>query len=153
LGAKYVVVGGFAIIEAGYPRLTGDIDLLIDPSSENEARVFKALRILADKAVDQLNPGDVAKFTVVRIADEVLVDLLANACGVDFQTAIADADYREIDHVRIPFASAKTLLRTKQTVREKDIGDRLFLKRLLGELEKEERPAGLFERIRGMFKR
>src|ERR1051325_9585460 len=86
LGAKYVVVGGFAVIEAGYPRLTNDIDLLIDTSIENEGRVFEALRVLPDKAVKELDPGDVAKFTVVRVADEVLIDLMANACGVDFAT-------------------------------------------------------------------
>ncbi|NBB79888.1 MAG: hypothetical protein GVY36_10650 [Verrucomicrobia bacterium] len=33
--------------------------------------------------------------------------------------------------VRIPFASAELLLRTKQTVREKDEIDRLYLKRIL----------------------
>jgi hypothetical protein len=47
-GAKYVVVGGFAIIRHGYPRLTTDIDLLIETSPENERRVLKALRILPD---------------------------------------------------------------------------------------------------------
>ena len=28
LGAKYIVVGGFAVIRHGYPRFTSDIDLL-----------------------------------------------------------------------------------------------------------------------------
>jgi hypothetical protein len=32
-----VVVGGFAVIEAGYPRTTGDIDLLVDSSLENDS--------------------------------------------------------------------------------------------------------------------
>src|SRR5687768_18459785 len=65
VGAKYLVVGGFAIIEAGYPRFTGDIDLLVDASLANEALVFEALRSLPDKAVDQLSPGDIARFVVV----------------------------------------------------------------------------------------
>ena len=30
LGAKYLVVGGFAIIQAGFPRATMDIDLLVE---------------------------------------------------------------------------------------------------------------------------
>ena len=50
-GARYLVCGGFAIIHAGYPRLTGDIDLLVDASLENEAKVFSALETLPDKAV------------------------------------------------------------------------------------------------------
>ena len=55
LGARYIVVGGFAIIGAGFPRLTGDVDLLVDTSPENEQRVFEALRSLPDKAVNELD--------------------------------------------------------------------------------------------------
>lgn len=35
-GARYIIVGGFAIIQAGYDRHTKDIDLLVDVSAENE---------------------------------------------------------------------------------------------------------------------
>ena len=48
LGAKYVVVGGFAVIEAGYARTTGDIDLLVDPAADNAIKVFEALATLPD---------------------------------------------------------------------------------------------------------
>jgi len=42
-GARYVVVGGFAIREAGYVRRTVDIDLLMATDPDHEARVFEAL--------------------------------------------------------------------------------------------------------------
>lgn len=125
------MVGGFAIIEAGFPRLTGDVDLLVDTSPENEQRVFEALRSLPDKAVNQLEPGDIEKFTVVRVGDEILVDLMKTGCGVGYAEAIKDAVWREIEGVKIPFASPATLWRMKQTHREKDIPDRLFLRQLL----------------------
>ncbi len=131
LEARYIVVGGFAIIEAGYLRLTTDIDLLIDVAPDNERKVFDALRSLPDKAVNELDPGDVERFTVVRVGDEILVDLMKNSCGVVYNEAIQDAVYREINGVRIPFASPKMLWRMKQTLREKDIPDRLFLRKLL----------------------
>ncbi len=131
LGARYVVVGGFAIIQAGYARFTDDLDLLVDASPENERRVFEALRCLPDKAVDQLEPGDVDKYIVVRVGDEILVDLIKSGCGVDYAEAIKDAEFSEIDGVRIPFASPQTLWRMKQTKREKDVPDRLFLRMLL----------------------
>ncbi|MDZ4288161.1 MAG: hypothetical protein U0984_09390, partial [Prosthecobacter sp.] len=35
-GARYLVLGGFAIIYSGYGRTTGDVDLLIDTELENE---------------------------------------------------------------------------------------------------------------------
>lgn len=124
-------MGGFAIIEAGFPRFTGDIDLLVDTSLENEAKVFEALRSLPDKAVNQLDPGDIEKFLVVRVGDEILVDLMKSGCGVDYAMAIQDAVRREIDGVVIPFASPETLWRMKQTHREKDVQDRIFLRQLL----------------------
>ena len=56
---------------------------------------------------------------------------MKHGCGVDYAAAIQDAVYHEIDGVRIPFASPRTLWRMKQALREKDIPDRLFLRRLL----------------------
>ncbi len=35
-GALYIVVGGFAIRQAGYSRTTVDIDLLVDPAPGHE---------------------------------------------------------------------------------------------------------------------
>lgn len=154
-GALYVVVGGFAIIEAGYLRLTTDIDLLVDVSLENESRVFAALRTLPDQAVNELDPGDIERFTVVRVADEILVDLMKSGCGVDYAEAIKDAVIREVNGVRIPFASPQTLWRMKQTHREKDIPDRLFLRQLLEAqgIKVEERQTVRGEGLRGWLKR
>ena len=39
--------------------------------------------------------------------------------------------YHEVDGVRIPFASPLAMWKLKQTYREKDIPDRLFLRQLL----------------------
>lgn len=158
LGARYVVVGGFAIIEAGFPRLTQDVDLLVDVSPENEARVFEALRSLPDKAVDELDPGDIARFTVVRVGDEILVDLMKSGCGVTYAEASKDAVHRVIHGVRIPFASPLTLWKMKQTHREKDIPDRLFLRQLLAaqgveveETPPQPRPTGLWLWLKRTF--
>ncbi len=132
LGARYLVCGGFAIIHAGYLRTTGDVDLLVDAHLENEAKVYKALEILHDKAVLELKPGEVSEYTVVRIMDEITVDLMASASGIRFADAESEIVYREIDGVRIPFASPLLLWRMKRnTHREKDQADLYFLRRLL----------------------
>lgn len=107
------------------------VDLLVETGPENESRVIRALMSLPDQAIREINPGDVEEFGVVRVADEILVDLMKSGCGVGYAEAIQDAVYREIEGVRIPFASPQTLWRMKQTHREKDIPDRLFLRRLL----------------------
>jgi len=123
-------VGGFAIRASGYPRHTGDVDLLVASDLENEARVFKALESLPDQAVKQLDPGDVAKYLVVRVADEILVDLMASASGIDYAEASKSVVIREVGGVPIPFASPELLWRMKRhTHREKDAPDLLFLRK------------------------
>ena len=134
LEADYAVVGGYAIIHAGYPRMTGDLYILIDTSPENEAKVFEALRILPDQAVDELDPGDVEKFSVVRIADEITIDLMKSAGGIDYAQASKQLITKVIQNVEIPFASPRLLWLMKcHTHREKDEGDLLFLRRLIEE--------------------
>lgn len=130
--ARYLVCGGFAIRAAGYMRHTQDIDVLMDDSIQNEAKVYTALEILPDKAVRALDVGDVEKYTVVRVADEVVVDLMGSASGIDFNEASHDIIVHEIEGVKIPFASPLLLWRMKcHTHREKDRGDLYFLRQLL----------------------
>ena len=54
-------------------------------------RLKRALAVLEDDAVREIEPGDLQKYTVVHVADEVLVDLLAAACGVTWLEARATA--------------------------------------------------------------
>src|SRR5712692_9466347 len=83
-GARYVVVGGFAIRAVGYVRRTMDVDLIVATDAENEARVFAALSTLPDHAASELQPGDLQQYTVIRVADEILVDLMQSAGGIDY---------------------------------------------------------------------
>jgi hypothetical protein len=126
--AKYVVVGGFAIIQAGFPRTTMDLDFVIATDLANEARVFKALESLPDQAVKELQPGETSRYNVIRVADEIVVDLMKSACGIDYAEASRDVVEREVRGVRIPFASPRLLWRMKMsTHRAKDAADLVFL--------------------------
>jgi hypothetical protein len=126
-GVRYMVVGGFAVIQHGFLRNTGDIDVLIEDSLENQAKTKRSLEILPDKAVRELGDEDLRNWVVVRVCDEVVVDLMTLACGISYQDGESEIEIHTIDGVPIPFASAKLLLRTKQTFREKDAEDRAFL--------------------------
>jgi hypothetical protein len=139
--ARYVVVGGFAIIAAGYPRLTADLDLIVATDRENEAKVFSALATLPDNAVRELQPGELQQYNVIRVADEILVDLMRSACGIDYAEAAKEVVVREVDGVPIPFASPRLLWRMKvNTHREKDAPDLIFLRHWFA--ERGEEPPG-----------
>jgi len=133
VGAQYVIIGGFAMIHHGYIRTTADIDLLVDSAEENIRKIKNALLYLPDQAVREIDLHDVQSYTVVRIGDEIVIDLLASACGVSFDEAKLRIEYEVIEGVRIPYADAEILLRTKQGLRAQDVQDRTFLDQLLKE--------------------
>lgn len=135
-GVRYVLIGGFAVIAHGGARTTKDIDLLVDASRENMARVRSALQILEDKAVNDVADDDLTRYSVVRVADEIVVDLMARACGVDYADASRDAVEIRFDDVGIAVASPRTLIRTKNTVRPSDAADRHFLQVVVEEAER-----------------
>ena len=132
-GARYVLIGGFAVIAHGAGRFTKDIDLLIDDSPENVARVKRALAVLADNAAAAVADDDVRRHVVVRVADEVIVDLMGRACGLDYAQVASDAETLERGGVPVRVASPKTLILTKNTTRPADAIDRAFLEGVIRE--------------------
>jgi DNA polymerase III delta subunit len=123
-----------AMVLHGFNRGTEDIDLLVDKVASNISLLKKALSILPDNAVREVINTDIEEYGVVRVADEVVVDLMGSACGIDFKSAESQIEWHELDGVKIPFASAELMLKTKLTLREKDEIDRLYLRRILGQL-------------------
>lgn len=131
LGVAYVVVGGFAINRLGYVRATEDIDLLIARDQANQALVKLALEILPDRAIRELGGEDLAQWVVVRVNDDITVDLMTEACGMRYEDATGGIETEVIDGVPIPFAGAELMLKMKQTPREKDATDRSFLQQII----------------------
>ncbi len=133
-GAKYIVIGGFAMRALNYVRSTMDIDLLVAGDAENEQKVLAALATLPDKAAREIQPGELQRYSVIRVCDEIVVDLTCTAGGVGYTEAAKDIYVREVDGVPIPFASARLLWRTKaRSRREKDAADMLFLRQWFAE--------------------
>jgi hypothetical protein len=132
--ARYVVVDDFALRAAGYNRMTTHIALLVAVDPDNEARLCSALATLPDNAVRELQRGELQQYNVIRVADEVLVDLMRSAGGIDYEEAAKDMVVREVQGVPIPFASPRLLWRMKAvTHREKDAGDLVFLRHWFAE--------------------
>ena len=129
--AKYLVIGGHACILHGLVRTTEDVDILVEDSEENLQRVIAALSEMEDAAAKELTPRDLLENVVVKIADEVEVDVSRSAWRISFNDAIDSALHVEIDGVDVPYVDLKTLIATKETPRERDRADLVGLKRLL----------------------
>ncbi|MBU2529066.1 nucleotidyl transferase AbiEii/AbiGii toxin family protein [bacterium] len=128
-GVKYVLIGGFAVNYYGFSRVTVDIDILVDTSEENISKIKKALKYLPEKAAEQIAPGDVEKYKVVRVSDEIVIDLMARACEVTYKNA--NIKYFDYEGVSIPIVTLPTLIKTKQySVRPKDKEDIRYLKEI-----------------------
>ena len=83
---------------------------------------------LPDNAIALMEDDEVQRYSVVRIADEIVVDLMKKAGAVDYDDAVAAGlDVFELEDVEIPLASKQTLIRTKDTVRPADAADVGFL--------------------------
>ena len=94
-------------------------------------KILEVLSFLPNGAAKELRPGEVANKVVVRVCGEITVDLIAKACGHDYESAKNLVSPVVVDGVTIPFASPILLWKTKQTFREKDQIDRLFLRKPL----------------------
>lgn len=134
-GVRYILIGGWAVIIHGFPRLTNDIDFLIDHSPENIVKVTDALKnVFHDEAIEDIKPTDVADYSVVRYVspDGFCIDLMGRIGEVaDFSTLSGHIELFEIFETDIPILGIEMLIKLKETTRDKDKLDLAFLKEKL----------------------
>jgi hypothetical protein len=118
--ARYLIIGARACWLHGYVRATMDVDILVPQDLGNHARVIAALSELEDHAAAELTPQDFVDNIVVKIADEVEVDVSTRAWKISFADAIGTSLKTTIQNVEIPFVDLKTLIASKRTQRGQD---------------------------------
>lgn len=96
------------------------MDILIPEDLENHKRVIVALSELEDHAAAELTPQDLVENAVVKIADEVEVDVSTRAWKVRYIDAIGSSLKTTIEGVEIPYLDVKTLIESKSTERDQD---------------------------------
>lgn len=122
-GVSYVLIGGWAVIIHGFPRLTNDIDFLVDSSEENISKIKYALnRVFKDKSIDEIRLSDVTDYSVIRYIspDGVTIDLMARIGElVDYKSVSGHIVIFEILGNEIPILDVETLIELKDTIRIK----------------------------------
>lgn len=133
-GAEYILIGGYALHAHGYQRATTDIDLLVPQTREAGTRLREALLVLPDGAAKDIDPAWFEEGDNIRVADAFVVDLMLTAGGETFATLAPYAMTIELDGIPIRTLNLEGMLKTKQTVREKDAADRAVIERALQEI-------------------
>ncbi len=132
-GVEYVLVGGQAVRLNGFLRATEDIDVLIKATRENGEKIKRAMDFLA--ASKDLDPEWFAansrhEVENIRVADELLVDLLFAANGQTYESVQPYVRELTVEGVLIRVLDIDGLLLTKTDYREKDVLDRQVLSRI-----------------------
>ncbi|MFH0975664.1 MAG: nucleotidyl transferase AbiEii/AbiGii toxin family protein [Spirochaetota bacterium] len=137
---EYILIGGFAIILYGLPRLTEDIDLFIKQDDNNISRLKHALlSVFADESINEINPEMLKEYPVIRYGspDGFYIDIL---CSLGEAFKYDDLEYTEkvINGLRVRIASAETLYAMKKdTVRPIDKEDSIFLQNIIKQKNEE----------------
>jgi hypothetical protein len=92
---------------------------------------------LEDHAAAELTPRDLSENVVVKIADEVEVDVSTRAWKATYAKAISTAQRVLIEGVEIPFVALPILIASKETQRDQDQVDVRRLRELLRREEEE----------------
>ena len=138
-GVDYIVVGGFAVAAWGVIRATEDLDIVIDQSWDNAARLAKALTELeAQHSTDATTP--LTQETLVRRENRLFntkhgqIHILNHVGKVPSYGELLPAQLVEVDDQRVRVATKDQLRSMKtETGRPKDAFD-------LGELGEADSP-------------
>lgn len=143
---RYVVVGGYAVVLQGHPRMTVDLDLVVDLAAEPAAAAVAALTGLglqprlpvpaagfADATTRQVwvERHNLQVFSLFDPNDPLReVDLFATE-PIPLDELIADAAVVTIGGVRVPVASRRHLIVMKRSAgRAQDLADIAALEEL-----------------------
>lgn len=122
-GARYLVIGGIACILHGHVRATTDMDILIEPTAENAARVLEALSQVGYGFVREWLPEEILRKPITIIGDDPAVDIFTVAWSVKYENAVARSTIVEVEGVALPLIGLDDLIATKRTGRSIDAAD------------------------------
>jgi hypothetical protein len=127
----FILVGAYALAAHGYPRATGDIDILVKADEINSINIYKALTRFG-APLDQIKINDFATEGIVfRIGmTPRRIDILTKIDGVTYKEADEDKIIVEVEGLKLPVLSFNKLIKNKlSTGKENDELDVKILKK------------------------
>lgn len=111
---RYLVIGGYAVVQHAEPRFTKDLDLWISTDINNAQAVFQALKAFGAPLTD-LTEDDFAEegYFYQMGVPPVRVDILMGIPGVDFESAWKNRMEVDFDGLFVFFISRQDLIQAK----------------------------------------
>ncbi len=139
-GARFVVVGGFAVIANRFVRATEDIDFLVPDSAENDRRVLAALLKLGGVRL-----RDQVSLSEEHLIGQVHLRAMTHAGVIDIiRGGLAPLDYDTVEQraIRADYGGVEFLLAGLSSIvgfkrladRPRDRNDLIGLEEIHGEL-------------------
>ena len=120
---KYLLLGGWAVGIYGYPRATGDIDVLIAIDDDNLNKLLKALNEFGSPPIDKEHFKIIGNIFMMG-ASPIKIDVINQASGIDFEECYSRKNIINVDGIEISLISKKDLIKNKKSSgRAKDIAD------------------------------
>ncbi len=122
---RYLVIGGYALGAHGHVRYTKDLDIWVDATQENAAKVVEVLgrfgfESLSISAADFSTPG----LTLQLGYEPARIDLLTRVSGLEFDRTYSRRIDTTLDGIPITLICREDLRRNKlATGRLRDLGD------------------------------
>jgi hypothetical protein len=119
---KFIVVGGVAVALNGFVRTTDDVDILIERSPENIARLLETLASFGEGHSRNLSLTDFDDMEgAVRVIEEFPLDIFTVMRGETYGDLAGSVRQTTIKGATIDFLNADGLIRLKvDSTREKD---------------------------------
>jgi predicted nucleotidyltransferase len=124
-GARYLLIGGYAVGYHGHARPTGDLDVWVETTKDNLERVVAALHQfgfdMPDVSVNLFSDPD----TILRFGYPPLrIELMTQLSGVTFEECYAQRVTDDLDGVKVTIINLQDLKLNKRAAgRHKDLAD------------------------------
>lgn len=136
--AKFVLVGGLAVVVHGVYRTTKDMDILFEGKEDNSQRVLEAINAFGFGSLNLTLEDLMDTNGYIQLGNEpIRIDLFNSLPGVVFDEVYKDAFEHEEDDIKFKVIHINHLIQNKNTVgRLQDLDDVKKLKKILARKEK-----------------
>lgn len=121
---RYVVIGGIAAVLYGVPRVTFDMDILIEATPENTQRLLEALLEAGMGAACLTTVDEILSNEITIFKDRVRIDVQTSTPGLSFQDAWNNRNTMDYQGQSFHVASREDLISSKRAAgRTIDLSD------------------------------